>query len=235
VHLIQGIMSYLASPLWLMLLMAGLLLATVARYTTPNYFPDSFSLFPVWPVFDPELALRLLAITFSVLYLPKLLSLILALRDPELRKGCGGVFGLLKSVLAESLMSMLLSPVMMLIQSRVVADVLLGRDSGWNTQNRDDQAMALSECASRHGLHVVAGLCFAVLSFHISLATFLWLAPIAAALVLSPFVSWGSGIPSLGRSLWDWNFFRIPEEAPRKADEPVFESMLGEPLLEAAE
>ena len=57
VHLIQGIMSYLASPLWLMLLLAGLLLATVARHTTPNYFPDSFSLFPVWPVFDPELAL----------------------------------------------------------------------------------------------------------------------------------------------------------------------------------
>ena len=235
VHLIQGIMSYLASPLWLMLLMAGLLLATVARHTTPNYFPDSFSLFPVWPVFDPELALRLLAITFSVLYLPKLLSLILALRDPELRRGCGGVFGLLKSVLAESLMSMLLSPVMMLIQSRVVADVLLGRDSGWNAQNRDDQAMALSECASKHGLHVVAGLCFAVLSFHISWASFLWLAPIAAALVLSPLVSWGSGIPALGRRLWDWNFFRIPEEAPRSSSEPLFEPMLPEPLLEAAE
>jgi membrane glycosyltransferase len=235
VHLIQGIMSYLASPLWLMLLMAGLLLATVARHTTPNYFPDSFSLFPVWPVFDPELALRLLAITFSVLYLPKLLALILALRDPELRKGCGGVFGLVKSVLAESLMSMLLSPVMMLIQSRVVADVLLGRDSGWNAQNRDDQAMALSECVSKHGLHVVAGLCFAVLSFHISWATFLWLAPIAAALVLSPLVSWGSGLPVLGRRLWDWNLFRIPEEAPRTADEPVFDTLLGEKLLEAAE
>lgn len=42
VHLVQGIMSYLASPLWLMLLLAGLLLATVARHTTPNYFPNSF-------------------------------------------------------------------------------------------------------------------------------------------------------------------------------------------------
>jgi membrane glycosyltransferase len=235
VHLVQGIMSYLASPLWLMLLMAGLLLATVARYTMPNYFPDSFSLFPVWPVFDPELALWLLAITFLVLYLPKVLSLVLALRDPELRKGCGGVSGLFKSVLAESLMSMLLSPVMMLIQSRVVADVLLGRDSGWNAQNRDDQAMAISECVSKHGLHVVAGLGFAVLSFHISWATFLWLAPIAAALVLSPLVSWGSGIPALGRRLWDWNLFRIPEEASRTAEEPVFETLLGEPLLEAAE
>ena len=98
VHLVQGIMSYLASPLWLMLLMAGLLLATVARHVTPNYFPDCFSLFPSWPVFDPELALKLFAITFTVLYLPKLLALVLALRDRELRRGCGGVLGLLKSV-----------------------------------------------------------------------------------------------------------------------------------------
>ena len=138
-------------------------------------------------------------------------------------------------MLAESLVSMLLSPVMMLIQSRVVADVLLGRDSGWNAQNRDDQAMALSDCASKHGLHVVAGLCFAVLSFHISWATFLWLSPIAAALMLSPLVSWASGLPELGRSMWHWNVFRIPEEAPRTADEPGVRDDAAEPLLEAAE
>ncbi len=236
VHLIQGIMSYLASPLWLMLLLAGLMLATVARHATPNYFPDSFSLFPRWPVFDPELALKLFAITFGVLYLPKLLALVLALKDRELRKGCGGVFGLIKSVVAESFVSMLLSPVMMLIQSRVVADVFLGRDSGWNAQNRDDQAMPLGQCAKAHAMHVAAGLGFAVLSFHISWATFLWLAPIAGALMLSPLVSWSSGLPAFGRKLWHWNVFRIPEEAPRSADEPApVVDFPGEKLLEAAE
>lgn len=235
VHLIQGIMSYLASPLWLMLLIAGLMLATVARHATPNYFPETFSLFPVWPVFDPELALRLFAITFGVLYLPKLLALVLALRDADLRKGCGGTFGLIKSVLAETFVSMLLSPVMMLIQSRFVADVLLGRDSGWNAQNRDDQAMPLADCAKAHAMHVVAGIGFAVLSFHISWATFLWLAPIAAALVLSPLVSWSSGLPELGRRMWHWNVFRIPEEAPRTAQDTALLDLPEEPLLEAAQ
>ncbi len=235
VHLIQGIMSYLASPLWLMLLIAGLMLATVARHVTPNYFPDIFSLFPSWPVFDPELAFKLFAITFAVLYLPKLLALLLALRDRELRQGCGGATGLLKSVIAESFVSMLLSPVMMLIQSRVVADVFLGRDSGWNAQNRDDQAMPLADCVKNHALHVGAGLGFAVLSFHISWATFLWLSPIAGALMLSPLVSWASGFPAFGRRLWHWNVFRIPEEAPRTAGEPAFAEMPGETLLEAAE
>lgn len=235
VHLIQGIMSYLASPLWLMLLLAGLLLATVARHTTPNYFPDSFSLFPVWPVFDPELALRLFAITFGVLYLPKLLALVLALKDGELRRGCGGTIGLIKSVLAETFVSMLLSPIMMLIQSRVVADVMIGRDSGWNAQNRDDQAMPFKACARVHFPHVVAGLAFGVLAFHISGATFLWLAPIAGALMLSPLVSWSTGLPEFGRRLWHWNVFRIPEEAPRKAEDAVAEVAPPEPLLEAAQ
>ena len=236
VHLIQGIMSYLASPLWLLLLMAGLILATVARHTTPNYFPDGFSLFPVWPVFDPELALRLFALTFGVLYLPKLLALVLALTDRELRRGCGGVTGLFKSVLAETFVSMLLSPVMMLIQSRFVADVLLGRDSGWNAQNRDDQAVPFAECARKHAIHVMAGLGFAVLSFHISWATFLWLAPIAGALMLAPLVSWASGLPVLGRKLWHWNVFRIPEEAARTADDTAaMEDLPDQALLEAAE
>ncbi len=235
VHLVQGIMSYLASPLWLMLLLAGLILATVARYTTPNYFPETISLFPVWPVFDPELALRLFAITFGVLYLPKFLALVLALRDGDLRKGCGGTIGLMKSVLAETFLSMLLSPIMMLIQSRFVLDVLLGRDSGWNAQNRDDQAMPLAACTSTHWKHVAAGVGFAVLSFHISWATFLWLAPIAAALILSPLVSWSTGLPELGRRMWHWNIFRIPEEAPRKAEEMVFVDEVETPLLEAAE
>jgi membrane glycosyltransferase len=237
VHLIQGIMSYLASPLWLMLLLAGLMLATVARFATPNYFPDSFSLFPSWPVFDPELAFKLFAITFGVLYLPKLLALVLALTDRELRRGCGGVSGLLKSLAAETVVSMLLSPVMMLIQSRFVADVLLGRDSGWNAQNRDDQAMPLGACVKTHAWHVASGFGFAVLSYHISWAAFLWLLPIAGALMVSPLVSWASGLPVLGRRMWHWNVFRIPEEAPRTAtaDEPSFVALPAVALLEAAE
>ena len=48
----------------------------------------------------------------------------------------------------------------MLIQSRVVADVMIGRDSGWNAQNRDDQAMPFKACARVQAAHVVAGVGF---------------------------------------------------------------------------
>ena len=232
VHLVQGIMSYLASPLWLLLLIAGLALATVASLATPNYFPDGFSLFPAWPVFDPELALRLLGITFAVLYLPKLLALALALADPAMRRGCGGSFGLIKSVLAETLMSMLLSPVMMLIQSRFVFEVFLGRDSGWNGQNREDSGLPLRQYLKLHAAHMAVGLAFAGLAFHISWASFLWFLPIAVALMLSPLVSWGTGLPSFGHWLWRMNVFRIPEENAA-LQEP--EGLAEEGFLQAAE
>jgi len=213
VHLIQGIMSYLASPLWLMLLTAGMGLAFIAHYTEPNYFPDGFSLFPAWPVFDPELALRLLVVTAVVLYLPKLLGIILALRDRELRQGCGGAAGLLKSVAAEVGLSMLLSPIMMLVQSRFVLDIMIGRDSGWNTQNRNDAAVPFAIALRRHAFHSLVGVALGILAVSISWATFFWFLPIMTGLILAPLISWASSMPSLGRWLWQANVFRIPGES----------------------
>ena len=120
--------------------------------------------------------------------------------------------GLLKSVAAETLMSILLSPVMMLIQSRFVLDVLLGRDSGWNAQNRDEEALPFHVPARRHLGHVLAGLAFGILAFLISWATFFWFLPIMAGLISAPLMSWATGLPAAGRWLFAANVFRIPEE-----------------------
>jgi membrane glycosyltransferase len=217
IHFLQGIMSYLASPLWLFLLMTGLILSTVAKYTEPNYFPEGFSLFPAWPVFDPERALRLFTLTMAVLFVPKILGIIAALLNPELRRGCGGATGLIKSLLAESLLSALLSPIMMLIQSGFVLDVLLGRDSGWKAQKRTEEAPPFNELLSKHAWHIVTGVLVGVLAFLITTQTFLWLSPIVLGLALSAYVSWVTGLVSVGRRAWEWNIFRIPEEA-----QPVF-------------
>ena len=213
IHFLQGIMSYLASPLWLFLLMTGLVLSTVAKYTEPNYFPEGFSLFPAWPVFDPERALRLFTLTMAVLFVPKILGIIAAIADPVLRRGCGGVIGLIKSLLAESLLSALLSPIMMLIQSGFVLDVFLGRDSGWKTQKRTEEAPPFNELLHKHAWHMVTGILIGILAFLITTQTFLWLSPIVLGLTLSAVVSWGTGLVSVGRRAWAWNVFRIPEES----------------------
>ncbi|MBG1231385.1 glucans biosynthesis glucosyltransferase MdoH [Aestuariivirga litoralis] len=214
-HLIQGIMSYLASPLWLLLLVVGLGLAAVARFTTPNYFPG-IALFPAWPVFNPELALRLLWITAIVLYMPKILGLILALSDKEQRRSFGGAVGLINSFVAEILLSMLLSPIMMLVQTRCVIDIFSGRDSGWNTQNRNEEVMPFSSALQQHAQHVLAGVIFAFVAYSISVSAFLWMLPVVIGLLLAPVVSWATSRADLGRWLWKVNVFRTASE-PRPA------------------
>jgi membrane glycosyltransferase len=213
IHLLQGIMSYLASPIWFLMLLTGLALSAIAQYTEPNYFPDGFSLFPAWPVFDPDRALGLFAFTAVVLLLPKVLGVLIAWRDEDLCKGCGGTIGLLKSFGAEVLLSALLSPVMMLIQSRFVFDVLVGHDSGWNAQNRDDRAMPFAALLKQHWAHLAVGLAMCVIAYYISWQTLAWLMPIIIGLVLAPVTSWATGLIEPGVIAREWNIFRIPEEA----------------------
>src|SRR5205085_904360 len=131
-----------------------------------------------WPVFDPKLALRLLIITGVVLYLPKLLALLLAMREDTLRNGCGGMAGLLKSFIAETILSILLSPIMMLVQTRFVIDILLGRDSGWNVQNRSEENLPFGIALKQHAQHMLAGLLLGTMAFIISWDAFLWFTPI---------------------------------------------------------
>ena len=173
VHLIQGIMSYLASPLWLLLLVAGFVLAVVAQYTEPNYFPEGFSLFPVWPVFDPDRALELFVFTAVVLYLPKLFGIILALRDKRLRKGCGGAIGLLRSLGVEVVLSALL------VADHDADPVALrgGRFPGprFGLERADARRCrrdASPRRCARHWLHTLVGIAAGVLAFSISWTTF---------------------------------------------------------------
>jgi membrane glycosyltransferase len=121
----------------------------------------------------------------------------------------------------------------MLIQSRFVFDVLAGRDSGWNAQNRLDAAMPFQVVLRRHWLHVGTGLLFGSLAFAVSWAAFFWFMPIMAGLLASPVISWASGLPPLGRRLWRANVFRIPEEQSRPV--VALEAREAVPLLQAAE
>ena len=84
-HLFMGVMSYLASPLWLLFLLAGMSLALHAYLVPPDYFLDRWSLFPDWPRIDPERAMVLFGLCMLVLFAPKLLGTAAFLGDPAAR------------------------------------------------------------------------------------------------------------------------------------------------------
>ena len=101
-HLTIGIMSYLASLLWLVFIVLGFLLALQAHFLRPEYFPKGFALFPIWPVFDPERAVWLFVGTMAVLIAPKGFGYLLLCQDRQRARRCGGWLRAGVSVLLET-------------------------------------------------------------------------------------------------------------------------------------
>jgi membrane glycosyltransferase len=212
VHFSTGVMSYLASPIWLLLLLVGLALALQARFFRPEYFTKDFSLFPAWPRFDSERALSLFLLTMGVLLLPKVLGTIETLLRGDLAKACGGRLAVVGSLFLETFLSALVAPVMMILQSRHVLEILSGRDSGWNAQRRDDGGIPMREIIRHHWQHAIMGVLMGLAAFAISPAMLAWLAPTLIGLIFAVNISYASGSLSLGLLLRRWRLLLIPEE-----------------------
>ncbi len=211
-HFATGIMGYLASPLWMAQLLVGIVLVLQSTYIRPEYFTDEFRLFPAWPRFDSERALALFGITMAVLLAPKLFGLIIALVQAETRRACGGAVRLVASTLLEVLMSALLAPIMMVIQTGSVMQIIFGRDTGWNPQRRDDGSIPLRDIVRRHRSHVALGLVTLVAGLLISPSLVAWMSPTIAGLLLSIALSWASGQLWIGLSLKRAGLLLTPEE-----------------------
>jgi membrane glycosyltransferase len=212
-HLGIGIMSYLSSPLWLLLLSLGFALALQAHFLRPEYFSQDFQLFPTWPRFDTELMMALFWFSMIVLLVPKLLGLLRALLTKRIRDGAGGVIGVCSSVLLEIVLSALYAPVLMLIQSRYVFEIFMGRDSGWKAQRRDGGGTSWAEAWSFHKRHVLASCVTAVIVWYLSPALLAWVSPALLGLFLSVVLSRASGSEMIGRVLSRVALLRTPEEA----------------------
>ncbi len=211
-HFATGIMGYLASPLWMLQLLVGIVLVLQSHYIRPEYFTADFSLFPAWPRFDYERALQLFFITMGVLLAPKFLGLFVALFDGPTRRGCGGALALIASTLLEIIISAALAPIMMLIQSASVLQILSGRDTGWNPQRRDDGSIPFWSIARQHRWHFLLGLLTLFAATLISPSLVLWMSPTIAGLILSIPLSWASGQLWIGLGLKKLRLLRTPEE-----------------------
>ena len=212
-HLVMGVMSYLASPIWLVFLTLGFLLALQARYIRPEYFTNQFALFPRWPVFDSERAIRLFVLTMAILLAPKLFGYIWLCANRQVARLCGGRLRAGLSVLVETLWSALLAPVTMLMQTASVISILTGRTVGWSAQRRDDGSIPFRDVARRHRVHTLFGLALAAAAYAISPPFLAWLSPVALGLLLAIPLSAASGRQNLGRALRRLGLLWTPEES----------------------
>jgi membrane glycosyltransferase len=211
-HLLTGIGSYITAPLWLLFLLSGILIALQARFVPPDYFPAGKTLFPQWPVIDPVRAMWVFIGTMALLLVPKLLGTLTVMLRRDTRRGCGGLLGLLGSLLLETVIAGLLAPVVMLTQSIDVVAILLGRDSGWNLQRRDDGRIPLRTFIRQYRRHTLLGIVIGAGAFAVSPYLALWMLPVVLGLALAVPLAALTARRSLGLALRQIGFLRIPEE-----------------------
>ena len=90
--------------------------------------------------------------------------------------------------------------------------ILLGRDTGWSPQRRDDGSIPLADIVRRHRSHTALGFVTLVAGLLISPSLVAWMSPTIAGLILAILFSWASGQRSIGLFLKRLGLLRTPEE-----------------------
>jgi membrane glycosyltransferase len=121
----------------------------------------------------------------GLLIVPKLLAWMLLLTQRQNRLQFGGALRVFVGFVVETFLSGLIAPVMMIFQSRAVGEILLGRDSGWQVQRRDDGGLPRGELMRKYALPTLFGLAMAAVAYAVSLPLLFWMAPVIAGLLLS--------------------------------------------------
>ena len=212
-HLAVGIMSYLSSPLWLVLLGVGFALALQSHLIRPEYFTRDFQLFPTWPRFDARLMMNLFLFSMFVLLIPKMIGLLRAIVNNPIRRATYGIIGLALSCAIELLLSALYAPILMMTQSTHVFEILMGHDSGWNAQRRRAGDSGWMEAWRSYRKLTIIGCVTAVIAWFLSPSLLAWLSPALLGLLLAVPLSRASGSTSLAHVMSWLGILRTPEEA----------------------
>lgn len=208
---LNGIFAYVSAALWLGFLVASTVEAALWAIVGPDYFAAGPSLFPTWPVWRPERVSALFVAVLILLFLPKILATLLALRADR-GASFGGATTLIRSAFAESLASALLAPVRMAFYSRFVLRNMLGLAVGWGG-GADEQGETTWRRAWRHhGLDGAVATVWAGTVYWLDPAAFWWLMPVTGALVLSTPLSVWASRGALGARARSAGWLLTPEE-----------------------
>jgi membrane glycosyltransferase len=178
-HLLVGAVSYLVSPAWLLLILSGVLAAGIdsARGTVGA---------------DPAASLAVFGCSALLVFLPRILGIVVVLRDRDARAGLGGVRGVVTSGAYEVVVSALSAPVMMVMQTVSLIGILLGRRVSWGSQRRDGGDLPIGAGLRVHWPHLLLGVVLACVIAVVP-GSFPWLIAITASLLLAPWLtSWTS-------------------------------------------
>jgi membrane glycosyltransferase len=241
-HFLSGAFAFLASPQWLLFLVLSTAAIVSEAVGSHDYFPGGYRLFPEWPISKWTETVSLFTVTLSLLFLPKLFGLVLALADRGRRREFGGGWRLAGSAFGETLFAVLTAPVMMALHSYFVACLVSGFGVGWGSQNRSGRSLAVGEAFSSLAVLFLAALVWGGLILVAAPERVWWILPVLTGLIVAVPAAVVSSRATLGERLRRRGWFLTPEEtAPSPVVEAAAEALVatqavaGQPPAESAE
>ena len=196
IHLVQGILAYVSAPLLVLFVLMGALQAGLDNLTgRVGMFPSAS-------------AGVLFLMTLTLLFGPKVLSLLHLFSRPRELEAFGGAMRVIMGSVLETLFSVLTAPVLVWFHTRFVLRNLAGKTVVWNTQTRESGGgPSWNEVVREYWPLPIIGIVLSVLAWWISPNYLLWLSPLLVGLILAIPVAHFSCHTSLFGEL-----FKTPEE-----------------------
>lgn len=201
IHILNGILSYLNSPIWLCYILLSLWnYIEESKFLNYSMLPEEFEYFKA-QIYDP-LYLKLLYLSLLLLFLPRVLSY----SSLPLKQ----IFLKFPAFFLETLFSILIAPIYMIYHSIFVVSIFLNKKISWGPQNRDaESSYPFSYVVSSFFGITILGLVSAYISYSYSLMLFFLTMPIWIGWTLSiPLVMFTSREQKSLHSFFDLSYWK---------------------------
>lgn len=211
-HLLLGILGYLASAFWFLFLLVSSLVTINYRLTGLTLVPAESNLARFVSFTTVQQGLVIFGATLVMLFMPKILALLQCLTDWKRLHGFGGLVPLLCGLVLETLFSSLTAPLVMLFHSRFLLWMLLGRKVEWVAQQRGALGTGWKEALVTHGWQSLLGAAWLSAAFLLDPVLGWWLTPVWGPVLFAIPISVWSSQPGPGQAFRRLRILLTPEE-----------------------
>jgi len=198
IQLLLAILMFLSAPAWI---------AFVVTVSTLYAFSDNPA-----NMFWPGPGSAIFAIIMTMVFAPKFASLFDTMLRPALRRAYGGGVRMLISAVIELVLSMLIAPIMAVLQTLFLAGLPFGRKIGWPSQQRTSHTVPFGVAVKRLWVPTLFGAAALLFVFNgFNMATLFALPVFLGPLIAIPIAMITAWQP-LGDLLVRFGLVPVPEE-----------------------
>jgi membrane glycosyltransferase len=204
VQLLLAILMFVSSPAWILFMTLGILAAGLAENLALSFHPGT--------------GLTLFVLVMTMIFAPKLATVIDVLLTARRRRAFGGAPRILAGLVTEVLFFTLLAPVMALAHTRFLAGLPFGHAAVWSAQRRSSHRVGVAEALRRLWPQTLFGGAVTLWIAALAPAALIGFLPFLLGAILAVPVAVLTSGSRVGTGLAAVGLWRIPDETVPAAE-----------------